>query len=227
MESGNSSHTIDLQTWQCFVNTNAQVHQNIMTWSEGSSTIKRSHKYQTAVAICPDTISLSFLTIVACGIVKRDLMYMMSSIGFCWVFYPDGHDTQATSHSRWLMTHMMTLANKSKFQGQLHRQAYGGGPAKDNKVTKMTTNDPKWQCGKSCKTTDVTTTDDTWWPKWWPKYNPDDPDNNGWLPWMINVTTHWRPKKFSWRHLTTPSGDIYRQSWKLPVLQVLNIIEQS
>ncbi len=39
----------------------------------------------------------------------------------------------------------------------------------------------------------------------------------GGLPWTINVTTCWRQSKFSWRHLTTPSGDIYCQSWTLPV----------
>jgi hypothetical protein len=93
------------------------------------------------------------------------------------------------------------------------------GDDKDDKVTTTMTNDPKWRRSESRKTTGTNTTDDSWWPKWRPKYDPDDPDDNGWLPWMISVTTHWRPKKFSWRHLMTPSGDIYRQSQKLPVLQ--------
>jgi hypothetical protein len=49
---------------------------------------------------------------------------------------------------------------------------------KDNTVTTWMNNDPKWWSGKSCKTTNIITTDDTWWPKWRPKYNPDDPDNS-------------------------------------------------
>ena len=93
------------------------------------------------------------------------------------------------------------------------------GDNKDDKGTTMTTNDPKWRRGESRKTTHITTTDDTWRPKWRPKYNPDDPGDNRWLPWTIIVMTHWRPKTFSWRHLMTPSGNIYRQSRKLPVLQ--------
>jgi hypothetical protein len=76
------------------------------------------------------------------------------------------------------------------------------GDDKDDKVTTMTANDPKWWRGESHKTTHVTTTDDTWWPKRRPKYNPDNPDNNGWLPWMINIMTHWWPKTISWWHLT-------------------------
>jgi hypothetical protein len=75
--------------------------------------------------------------------------------------------------------------------------------------------------GKSHKTTHVTTTDNTWWPKWRTKYDPDNPDDNGWLPWMMNVTTDWRPKQFSWQHLTTPSGNIYYQSRKLSILLAL------
>jgi hypothetical protein len=83
-------------------------------------------------------------------------------------------------------------------------------------VTTRMTNDPKWWCGESCATTNVATPDNTWWPKLLPK---NDPDDNRWLPWMINVTTCWRPSKFSWWHMATPSGDIYCQSQKLPVLQ--------
>jgi hypothetical protein len=90
---------------------------------------------------------------------------------------------------------------------------------KDDKVMTRMTNDPKWWCGKSCVTTDVSTADNTWWPKWWPKYDPGDPNNNRWLPWAINVMTCWWPSKFSSQHLTTPSGDIYHQSRKLPVLR--------
>jgi hypothetical protein len=91
---------------------------------------------------------------------------------------------------------------------------------KDDNVTTRMTNDQNWQIGKSCVMVDVTTAQDMWQPKWRQKYNPDDPDNNGWLPWMIHVTTCQRPWKFSWWHLMTPSGDIYCRCQKLPVLQM-------
>jgi hypothetical protein len=37
------------------------------------------------------------------------------------------------------------------------------GDAKDDKVMTMTTSVPKWWHCEPCKTTDVTTTDNTWW----------------------------------------------------------------
>ena len=67
---------------------------------------------------------------------------------------------------------------------------------KDSKVTTRTTNGPKWWRGESCVTTNVATAHNTWWPKWQPKYNPDNPDDNRWLPWTINVTNCWQPWKF-------------------------------
>ena len=74
---------------------------------------------------------------------------------------------------------------------------------KDDKVTTRTTNDPSWWCGKSSVTCDYS--EWPWWPKWWPKYDPNHPDNNRWVPLMINVMTCWRPWKFLdkiwWLHL--------------------------
>jgi hypothetical protein len=49
------------------------------------------------------------------------------------------------------------------------------------------------------------------------KIRPDDPDDIGWIPLTIHVMTWWLHSLFSWQHLTTPSGDTYRQSRKLPV----------
>jgi hypothetical protein len=67
---------------------------------------------------------------------------------------------------------------------------------KDEKVMTRMTNDPNWWRGESCVMTDVTTAHNMWRPKWWPKYNPNDPVDNGWLPWMIHVMICWRPWNF-------------------------------
>ena len=64
------------------------------------------------------------------------------------------------------------------------RDRRGQSDKKDEKVKTRTTNSPNWRCGKNCVMANVTTADNTWWPKWWPKYDPDDHDNP-----YNNVTT--------------------------------------
>jgi hypothetical protein len=124
--------------------------------------------------------------------------------------------TSLTTHVTTLMVSIIFIVPMIETKWQKWQQV----------MTRMT-NSPNWCHGKSCVTTNVTTPHDMWRLKWRPKYNPndpsnpgnpDDPDNSGWLSWTINVTTCWRPSKFSWQHLTTPSGNIYCHSRKLPVL---------
>ena len=118
-----------------------------------------------------------------------------------------------------LMAHVTTLMTSMIQKYNLLSPWLRPSDKKDYKLTTRMTNDPYWRCGESCVMSDVIPPHNTWWLKWWPKYDSNDPDDNGWLPWMINVMTCWRPSKFSWRHLTTPSGNIYYQSQKFPVLQ--------
>ena len=66
---------------------------------------------------------------------------------------------------------------------------------KDDKVMTRTTNDLNWWHYESCVMTDMTTPHDMWRPKWRPKYDPNDPDDNVWLPLMMHVTTCWWPWK--------------------------------
>ena len=94
-----------------------------------------------------------------------------------------------------LMTHATTsMTSRVKYVARLMVGSIPGDN-KDSTMTAKTTHDPQWRHGKS-HTTHVTTTDNTWWPKWRPKYDPDYPDNKGWLPWKINITTHRWTKKF-------------------------------
>ena len=110
-----------------------------------------------------------------------------------------------------LTTHLTTWRPSTNNYCQTARAS----DKKYDSVTTMMTDDPNWWTNISSVTTHVTPPDDTWWPKWQQK---NDPDDFGWQPHTTYVTTCWRPSKISWRHLTTPSGDIYRQSRKLPDL---------
>ena len=125
-----------------------------------------------------------------------------------------------------LVTTLMTSINQNFGIGHSLSPWLRTRDKKDNEVMPRMTNGPKRWHDKSCVMADVTTAYNTWQPKWQPKYNSDDPDNNEWLPWMINVMTCWQPSEISWQHLTTPSGDIYCQSSKLPVLHIFWIAFQ-